>query len=66
MAVVVKGVVDGDAEGVHDILIGGVKDVVFVGVDAFWKLLVFGRDQAVEHLLRYNLGLFFMFVGRLD
>ena len=66
VAVIVKGVVDCDAEGIHDILIGGVKDVVLVGVDAFWKFLVFGGYKAVEHLLGNNLTLFFIFIRRLD
>ena len=66
MAVVVKGVVDCDAEGIHDILIGSVKDVVLVGVDTFWKFLVFSWYKAVEHLLGNNLTLFFVFIRRLD
>ena len=66
VAVVVKGVVDCDTEGIHDILIGGVKDVVLVRVDALWKFLVFGGYKTIEHLLGNNLSLFFIFVGRLD
>ena len=66
VAVVIKGVVDCDAEGIHDILIGGVKDVVLVGIDAFWKFLVFSGYKAVEHLFGNNLSLFYIFVGRLD